>query len=437
MKDKNSNFIGTIIDNSYEAIKSKNLPIYLYGAFHDSSNFILNWISVNGGSLAAVYDDDYLLVNSTDKHHDFTKRYNALGLKVTPFPDNVQSIPQGVVIIATDERDFRSLQVKWKGSTDYHYVIDASDIQLYPTYLNCSNAKGNTDDLFRHCSGCPASYKHCPVRSEWYSLQGLSRSKVIRHIAIKAGWKCNLSCKYCCEFIPQFSDKHKYPFDTDALITDIEKLSNSLEFIHTLSLSGGDVLLNKDLGRVIEKAASLNNIGCIYCLTNGTYIPPTEVLDAIEKTCNKVSIAINNYAINNEAVPLIDELNRRSIRSNLRERIKWYDFSDLGFRNRNINELKDLYQKCAFDAVAGYYHVMINGKINMRCGVANGILHLLDKWSDNKQDYIDIRVLQCDDIPSALIEIEDRGYVDICNYCPGQAVNERTIMAADEQENLL
>ncbi|MCL2633234.1 MAG: radical SAM protein [Oscillospiraceae bacterium] len=422
-------------DYSYKSIISDKLPIYLHGAFSDYSNRVLDWLDNNDGKLTHVFDQSFLEAYNTDKHDSYISRYNELGLRVMPPPNYVETLPRGVVILAVNERNQRELWRKWGGG-NYHRVIDVLDIINSSYYVHCSDINRNSSDLLNKCHSCPAALRHCAVRSEWYEREmGLTRDKVIRHLAFKAGVICNFKCKHCCEFLPHFSEKHRQKFDADRLIEDIKKLSESLEYIGVLSFSGGDVMLNKGLGKVIEETIKLNNIGDMYCLTNGTYIPSNEVLDAIQLSNGRVRVVINNYSINNGASPLTDELKKRNIIHNIRNNTGWFDFTDYGFKNRSVGTLKSFINTCAFDAGSRskYYHIMIDGKISERCGVASGLLYYLDKWSELTQDYIDIRSLSVDCIPTALTNLEDRGYMDICNFCVSAATGENTLAAAEEQ----
>jgi len=420
-------------DFSFKGINADNSPIYLYGAFSGLSIFVLDWLEKHNGKLTAVFDQNFSFGYNTDKYSDYMKRYEKLQLRVSPPPNDILKLPSGVVIIAVGERNQRECQAKWSIDKK-HNVIDVFDIINYPIYLNCLENK-ESPDLLSKCASCSPAGRHCPVRSEWYEKQtGNKREKVINHIAIKAGFICNLKCAYCCEFIPRFPDKFKRPFNSDALMEDIWKLSESLEYIRCLSFSGGDVMLNRGLGNIIEKTAKIGNIGDIYCLTNGTYTPHSDVLDAIQNTNGKARIIINNYERNNKAVPLINELNRRKIHNVLRDNAGWYDLNELSFKNRSINELKKLYAKCTFDNNGSkYYHIMTDGKINMRCGVANGILYCLDKYDECNQDFIDIRNLSLGEIPDALTTLENKNYLDICNYCSSGSIENRTLVAAGEQ----
>ena len=192
-------------------------------------------------------------------------------------------------------------------------------------------------------------------------------------------------------------------------------------------------MLNRGLASVIRETIKLDNIGDIYTLTNGTYIPHEDILNAIEENKDRVRIVINNYKINNRSEILIAELEKRNITHQLRDNDGWYDLNNITFRNRSIYELKELYSNCSFDRNEGHYYITNDGKLNLRCGVANSILYYLDRYDEHTQDYVDIRKLSVNEIPATLTALESRGYLDICNFCEGCSVDKRTIGAADDQ----
>lgn len=268
-----------------------------------------------------------------------------------------------------------------------------------------------------------------------YALRGNNymNEKILGHIAVKAGFICNLKCKYCCEFLPYFTEAQKHNFDANAVISDVTKLAAAVKEIKILSYSGGDVMLNRELGCVINETAKIKNIQDIYMLTNGTYIPHKDILDAIEQNRGKCRIVINNYQINGCAKNLTDELSRRNIRHLLRDNAGWYDFSDRSYRNRSVDELKQIYQTCEFDNSGEHYYIIYEGKLNMRCGVANSLLYLHNAYDRFPNDFIDLRKMKTSEILPALDILEKRGYLEACNFCGTCTSQNRNVVPADEQ----
>jgi hypothetical protein len=144
---------------------------------------------------------------------------------------------------------------------------------------------------------------------------------------------------------------------------------------------------------------------------------------------------INNYSLNNRAKPLVNELNRRGINNRLRDNVGWYDLSDQTFKGRCVEELKSIYRNCSFDNSngGGYYYVYEDGKVNHRCGVASALLYFKGIHNECNEDYIDLRELSIDEIPDTLTRLEDRGYLDSCNFCPSCSPETRILKAAEDQ----
>ena len=421
-----------VLDLSIKNIVKADKPLYVLGAMSRTSKRLLGILKEHSVRIESVWDENWLEIMHTEKYAALREAYRARGCTVEPIPVDVSTVPPGVIFVACEER----FQRKWLSycNRSVHEVYDAQDIILWPVHFKCASQNAGNPDLLTCCRKCRASYRSCPVREGRFQAQSQEKKdKVIRHIAIKSGFICNLRCEYCCEFIPRFNKEHKKPFDADGTISDIRKLSSSLEYIDLMSFSGGDVMLNRGLAEVIRQTVKLDNIGDIYILTNGTYVPHEDILSVIEENRDHVRIVINNYAVNNEAEILIAELDKRHLNYRLRDNSGWYELNDLAFRNRSVNELKDLYNRCSFDKNEGYYYIMIEGKLNLRCGVANGILYYLEKHDEHKQDHIDVRKLSVSEIPAALTALEDRGYLDACNFCAGCSLETRTIGAAADQ----
>ncbi len=395
-------------------IFEKGMPVYLLGTTSQLSRQLLQMIRKEGYSFAVLWDE---------------KWQNEKQYKVFPVPADISKVPRGIIIVAGEER----YQDKWLSfcRESGHLVYDGYDVRLFTTYCRCAETDNGEEDLLKRCKNCRAAFRSCPVRREWYETQKKgNRDKVIRHLAMKVGYICNLKCNYCCEYVPRFTSRHKKRFDLGGCLSDIEKLAETLEYISVLSFSGGDAMLNRELSVLIDRVAEKKNIGDIYILTNGTYLPHADILDVLERSKDRIRIVINNYSLNHEAEKIIPELEKRGISHNLRNNSGWYDLTDTDFRDYSVYHLKDLYENCSFDRQSGLYHVMFEGKVNMRCGVANGLLYYLEKYDECIEDYIDIRSLAARDIPSALTSLENRGYLDICNYCAGCKTTDRTIEAA-------
>lgn len=389
--------------------------IYLFGTRSKTSRELQKMISERGRKFTEVWDENPETLGSVNN--------------LMKMPKDLSKITDGIVILAMEPRYL----TKWieecekNLGTDY---VDGFELVYWDLYQECQQ-KG-MDNLLKRCKTCRASYHSCPIRREYYHNE---RTKTLRQLAFKAGFICNLKCEYCCEFLPYFKKNNVIDFDVNAYKEDLKKISESCEYIHTLSFSGGDVMLNPELSQLLDYVVTLENIGDIYILTNGTYMPKDIVLDALQRNRESVHIVINDYEINKKAGKLIDELENRGVPCRLRTNDGWYDFTDLSFRDRSEEELKNLYRNCAFDCTDTSYYIYCNGIISMRCGVANGILHYLDLYDQLKEEYADVRHTPVNKLAGELDRIEKKGFVKMCNYCKGCRNEERVLQPAEIQLN--
>lgn len=417
--------------NLANILESKK-PIYMLGCKSKTALSLMDMVSKSEEKFKRIFDYRWQEINNGTYYENLQKYYDACGLAIEAAPNDYNRLEQGIIIVAMEEK----YQRKWlkKASGSHHKVIDGYDLVFNKEYEKCIAKGGLNSGDMGLCRGCRASFRSCPVRRDYYEKKlGIKRDKVLRHVADKLGYICNLKCEYCCEFLPQFTEKHKKKFDWKRGVEDIKKLSDSLEYINCLSFSGGDVMLNKDLCHVLDETAKLPNIGDIYILTNGTYIPHKKILDSLKRNKERIHIVINNYECNNGAGGIVEKLKEGSINCWVRPNEGWYDFNEICFRNRTVNELKNIYEHCSFDYNDNYYYIIFDGKMNLRCGVANGLLYYLNKYEENTEDYIDIREISIQNLPHQITLLEDRGYLDICNYCESCTTEGRSLKPAEAQ----
>ncbi len=397
--------------DTFEKILMKYEKIYMLGAASSTSRKLIKMMEQAGREFTEIWDE----VNT-----ELTSR-------VINNPENLSEIKDGIVIIAVEQRYLSKWTEACRNYLNVEYA-DGFELVYSEIYQECKNR--GTDNMLERCKSCKASIHSCPNRRAYYNN---TRKKTIKQLAFKAGFICNLKCKYCCEFLPYFKKEHIVGFNVDDYKKDLKKLSDACEYIHILSFSGGDAMLNTGMAQLIDYATSIENIGDIYILTNGTYIPNDTVLESLERNKERVHIVINDYEINNKAHSLVDELKKRDVLCNVRPNAGWYDFTDLSFKNRTDEELKEIYRNCSFDATETSYYIYCNGKVTMRCGVANGIMHYLNLYDECKDEYADVRNTPVNMLADELDRIDKKGFVKMCNYCTSCKVEERVLQPAKMQ----
>ncbi|MDR0947779.1 MAG: radical SAM protein [Ruminococcus sp.] len=376
---------------SVKTLVSAGKPIYIYGNYSKHIDKLKKWVGEHGGEIAGCFDPEKVSV------------------------DDLKELPAGVIIVCDVLRQVPfTIEEIAERSGDKHILFDVYDLLSYPHYIKCLAENSTVTNVT--CRFCYASRRSCGIRRNAMGLMPGEKTKVISHIAMKNGHQCNLKCKYCCEFVPYLPPEKKQ-FKNEEAIKSLQKLSNNVEFISLLSLSGGEALFNPEIPRLLDVYTALPNIGDIYFLTNGTYVPKSETLDALEKHSDRVRIIINGYDINNDAESMVPQLDKRKIPYVIRPAEGWYQPGDPVFHNKSVDELKHLYRYCRINNRTDNYYLYVDGKISLRCGYVSAQLYAYDMWDKCPTDWIDILNIDEKDFPAALTTLEEKMYCDTCNYC--------------------
>ena len=81
--------------------------------------------------------------------------------------------------------------------------------------------------------------------------------------------KCNLRCKYCVQFIPNYDIKKMTNIPFESIKRDINKYLSMIDTVGTISVMGGETFLHPDLGEIAREFCKYDNFGFISFPTNG------------------------------------------------------------------------------------------------------------------------------------------------------------------------
>ena len=103
--------------------------------------------------------------------------------------------------------------------------------------------------------------------------------------------KCSLKCKDCSNLM-QFYAK-PVDEDFDMVISSVDKLMNTVDFVREVRLLGGEPLMYKKVDLVVQHVLKYKNFDQLKINTNGTIIPKDEKLKAFQN--KRVFFDISNY----------------------------------------------------------------------------------------------------------------------------------------------
>lgn len=174
-----------------------------------------------------------------------------------------------------------------------------------------------------------------------------------RLLSLNITTKCNLKCEKCLMHAPYVNP----PFfaNTSLIPETLEKAFQVYGPVKELRLSGGEVWFHPriiDIMRICEKFKS--HYDTLMVITNGTYIPKKEILEAMAGLDCGLLIRIDDYG------PLstkIEELKAVMADYGIAYEVRpyseeeqmfggWLDLGDLSYVGGTENELKERFQKC-------------------------------------------------------------------------------------------
>ncbi len=236
--------------------------------------------------------------------------------------------------------------------------------------------------------------------------------------------RCTLRCKDCSSMIPKYS--HHIELSFEDFKRDIDVILNNVIELSLINFSGGEPLLNKDLSKMIDYAASKQKVGMIKIITNGTLIPNDELICAVKKHNDKVFFFISNYSVNPDLKPklktqeIIELLSKNNIKYQMIKDFTWFEEKEMQKQKLNCKDddssgvdkyIKQMYENCILSACLGVFNHRLHTCPKASHGEQLGIFY--DK------DAIDLTDLKDDDsgFKEKFIEFYKKDFYEPCRYC--------------------
>lgn len=247
--------------------------------------------------------------------------------------------------------------------------------------------------------------------------------------------RCTLKCKKCAHACYNVKNTSK-----DMPILEVYRSADAffskVDYINEFVLIGGEPLLYKNLlEAIIYIGDRYRKQMLIYSITtNGTLVPPKEILEVCKKY--KVLFRISNYS---KAIPKIKDSQNRLI-TKLKEYGVEYTLAspegtwiDYGFEyfNRGTRE-EDLIQ--AFDQCLTPCREVRGNKLFF-CVMARSVSDNLN-YNEGKDEYLDLDKLTGENYKKELLEFNlgysEKGYLDMCRRCHGMDAINYPIPVAEQ-----
>lgn len=160
--------------------------------------------------------------------------------------------------------------------------------------------------------------------------------------------RCTLRCKHCSALIPYNRNARNYAFDE--MKRNVDLLFQWVDYIHILSFSGGDAMLNPCLKEIIEyvgKTYRGKKVQDFELYTNAIILPSEEMLSTLKKY--NVIVRFTNYTKNVPGRQKIEEMIKTLEMNELKyDYVQFEKWIDMGYPqpNNGLTDESELIEHC-------------------------------------------------------------------------------------------
>lgn len=378
---------------------------YIYGAGR-IGRLMEEMLLKNGYEVEAFLD-----VNAGKLNY---KNYPILNPDVAVIPENAE------VIVALAMENVANATKYFMQNKGYKNVVLWSDEKLREKL--CPERSGGG------CARC-IFVTVCPLTEE----NSTTGKICLNSLSVCLTMRCSLNCKFCLSLIPMAKRRNVIKdLDAGDFRSALQVLEQYVSTIKEYSLVGGEPLLNKNIGSVLEAIKNSKiRFSVINILTNGT-IPLSEPLMKALKD-NRVKVTIDHYGdkLGEREKKMIEENINRLEENNCNYTIldntngTWYDYGNFEDRRLSKCEVEQRFKNC----VTGECIVLSPECYIGRCGRHMAMVSIFGGIPGD-QEWMDL-LNEKENVRDKLTQIVDAETLGVCNYCNGFGRNN--IVSAGEQ----
>lgn len=325
--------------------------------------------------------------------------------KVVVSPETVLK-EQNLQILVTATRGFNSIM----------YMLETSKhIEIYEITSILTKSQVSYDEI-SYAPNAIDDYLH---KYRLYAFEYNSDRKVcLPTFDIVVSETCTLRCKACSALVPYLKQKNIYK--AKDIISDFEKINMYIDELLELVIVGGEPFIYKELPDVLNYFNSLEKVGKITVVSNGTVFPDLKTIDALKD--NKVRVRLSEYGVEKQIIPQLEIFFRKEkIEYYVQKLEYWLDLGTPIKHHYSVQEIQTIFQDCAFSKSQG----LLDGKV-FRCMHAAEVYHMLNIEMDEGEDYLELRNnhVERDKLIHYLYNVKS---INICDYCNGALGNVQGI----------
>ena len=298
----------------------------------------------------------------------------------------------------------------------------------------------NNETRFKACRDAKGCDVYTCLKNETFHKRYLGVDKIppeqrlyFKNITFVINQICSLRCKYCYSYANAYHKDRRVNFPVEQVLSDIDKVFDSIDGVKIVPLIGGETFLHPDLDRIVTKFLEKDNFGVLNVTTNGICKIRDKHLTVLQD--DRIQVVFSNYKSSlppnkcdmfDRNVELVQKSGAQVIVLN--ETPQWTVPTTLWDKNYQLEVMKAKRNACHTPLICKYVK---NGKF-FPCTVADSIYSI--GIADYPNDYVEIDPrLSRQDIRTAIHQLLNRSYFDSCRHCEGICGTNGVTANAGEQ----
>jgi hypothetical protein len=195
-------------------------------------------------------------------------------------------------------------------------------------------------------------------------------------------------------------------------ISSLKALFSAIDKVYELNIIGGEPFLHKELGAILETAVKLPKLKLISVTTNGTLLPPQDLLEKLRHP--RIMVDISDYgSLSTKKAELAEILASNEIRYSINDKTNhWHDYGDMSPRNRDYRQLREVFYQCRGSHCIALYDGRLHQCPHSAHGMDLGII------PDAPQDYVDVLGGSAAEVRQKIMDFRlNTKTISACDYC--------------------
>jgi hypothetical protein len=294
-----------------------------------------------------------------------------------------------------------------------HFIRDISVLSLYS--IGRTKSRGVNKLL---------ALLAAPMAFARVAFGRIAKRLEISYMDLVVGTSCTLRCKDCSNLMQHYRNPKLY--NTAQILQDVNLLLNSVDYVHTVGILGGEPLLHPEIDKIVEYLLNQKKVQAIEVITNGTLIPDKALLSVMRN--RRASLVVSDYPKYSRAVADIKKrCQEYSVRCTVLRINAWRKYGGLELRHRTPEILKKVFRGCrSFHCRSfqdGYFHLCPRSSAGYDLGII-----------DASNDCVNVRnasaIATRKNIQQLLYA---RKFIAACNYCDNSRICQNQAISVAKQ----